>query len=454
MVISASFYNYLNLASEPFRLQVRFPVSSTMQMKIKLLILAVIVMFFLSPAMAEDEPDLLNTHTILVFMDCQGMARQYCDFDHVRREIQWVHWARDRKDADLHLLITAERAGGQASRYGLDYINLASTDGTSISLTFISDPDVTASENRDTLTRKIALGLIQFVASSPISDQLRIEHVAQPDQATQTRTIDDPWKLWTFRVSSSGRVNGEKLQRGHTISGTASANRTTEQFKLDWFGRARTSRSEFDIDDDTFVNTTRNHRSELLAVWSLSEQWSLGGTTAVAQRSFDNLDFALSGGPAIEYNIFPYTESTRQLLTFRYSVEIVRNNYDFETVTGKFEETLGRHRLRMSTQMQQPWGEVFGVLSVVQYFHDTSAHRIDFFMGSSFRIFRGFSLDISGSFSRIKDQFFLPATGSTPEEILLQRRQRETDFRFRASLGFSYRFGSKVANIVNPRLQN
>ena len=57
-------------------------------------------------------------------------------------------------------------------------------------------------------------------------------------------------------------------------------------------------------------------------------------------------------------------------------------------------------------------------------------------------------------FSRIKDQFFLPSEDLTPEEILVRRRQRETDYQFDLNLGFSYRFGSKFANIVNPRMSN
>ncbi|MCP3982292.1 MAG: hypothetical protein GY716_23560 [bacterium] len=140
-------------------------------------------------------------------------------------------------------------------------------------------------------------------------------------------------------------------------------------------------------------------------------------------------------------------------MIFQYSIEAVSNDYDEETVTGELEETLGRHRLLVATEVNQPWGWIFGEIDVVQYLHDTSTHRIDLFVGSSVRIFRGFSLDLSASFSRIKDQFFLPATEATEEEILLQRRQRETDYRFRVGLGFSYRFGSKVANVVNPRLR-
>ena len=69
-----------------------------------------------------------------------------------------------------------------------------------------------------------------------------------------------------------------------------------------------------------------------------------------------------------------------------------------------------------------------------------------------YRIFRGFEINIFGFYSRIKDQFFLPSEGLSQEEILLRRRQRETDFRFNVGVGFSYRFGSKYANVVNPRL--
>ena len=45
---------------------------------------------------------------------------------------------------------------------------------------------------------------------------------------------------------------------------------------------------------------------------------------------------------------------------------------------------------------------------------------------------------------------------TTPEkeEIRLSLTPLEKYFLFRVRLGFSYRFGSKVANIVNPRLRD
>ena len=204
--------------------------------------------------------------------------------------------------------------------------------------------------------------------------------------------------------------------------------------------------------DTTIVNTFRNYNTNILSVWSLSDHWSAGGTASAGHSSFNNRDLTLTMGPAIEYNIFPYDESTRKSITFLYTVEVNYNNYELVTVTGATEETLGRHRLNISANVQQPWGQIFGSVSGTQYLHDPATHRIDTFLGASFRIFRGFEFNVNGSFSRIKDQFFLPAEGQTPEDILLRRRQRETDFRYRLSLGFSYRFGSKFANIVNPRL--
>jgi len=52
---------------------------------------------------------------------------------------------------------------------------------------------------------------------------------------------------------------------------------------------------------------------------------------------------------------------------------------------------------------------------------------------------------------RIKDQIFLQGGELTEEEILLRRRQRETDFQYGLSFGFSYTFGSIFSNVVNPR---
>jgi len=95
---------------------------------------------------------------------------------------------------------------------------------------------------------------------------------------------------------------------------------------------------------------------------------------------------------------------------------------------------------------------VYGSIEGIQYLHDPKTHRINTDARWEYRLFRGFSLDISGEFSRIKDQFYLSSEELSGEEILTERYERETDYSFDFSIGFSYRFGSRFANIVNPRM--
>jgi hypothetical protein len=123
-----------------------------------------------------------------------------------------------------------------------------------------------------------------------------------------------------------------------------------------------------------------------------------------------------------------------------------------ETVEGNMEEILPRHRLIVGAAVQQPWGEIHGSVTGVQYLHDLETHSITAFANLEYRLFRGFNFDIDVEIARVKDQFYLSAAGLDPEDIYLRRRDRETDFRYELSVGFSYRFGSKFANIVNPRM--
>ena len=317
------------------------------------LLLATLLLTLMNlPAYGQESEPLSENSALHVFLDCQGGA-WHCDFDHVRREIKWVNWVRDRKDAQVHLLVTAQGTGGGGNSYTLDFIGLDELDAETDSISFVSDPDDTHDEVREKLTQTFAVGLVRYVASTPLAQQLQVSYEESPGQAVQADLEEDPWKLWVFRVSASGSFNDE---------------------------------------------------------------------------------------------------STRKTLTFQYSVEAVDNTYEAITVAGETEETLGRHRLVAALDIQQPWGGMFGQVAATQYLHDPSVHRVDTFLGANVRVFRGLDFNVSGSFSRIKDQFFLPAEGLTSEEILLRRGQRETDFRYRVSMGFSYRFGSKLANVVNPRM--
>ncbi len=110
------------------------------------------------------------------------------------------------------------------------------------------------------------------------------------------------------------------------------------------------------------------------------------------------------------------------------------------------------HVLDISLGVVAPWGSLNTSLVASQFLHDLSKHRIDLTGGVSVRLFRGLNFNLFAGASRIKNQLYISGAGLTPEERLQRTGQFETDFLFFGTIGFSYRFGSSFANVVNTRL--
>lgn len=83
---------------------------------------------------------------------------------------------------------------------------------------------------------------------------------------------------------------------------------------------------------------------------------------------------------------------------------------------------------------------------------DLSKYKVEFNGDVSIRLFRGLSLSLEGSASRIRNQISLPKRGATSEEVLLRLRRLQSGYEYSFDVGFTYTFGSLFNNIVNPRL--
>ena len=70
---------------------------------------------------------------------------------------------------------------------------------------------------------------------------------------------------------------------------------------------------------------------------------------------------------------------------------------------------------------------------------------------TSVRIAGGLSAYISAFGGLTRDQIFLVKGDATPEEVLARRRQLASGYNFYTSIGFNFRFGSQLNNVVNPR---
>jgi hypothetical protein len=197
----------------------------------------------------------------------------------------------------------------------------------------------------------------------------------------------------------------------------------------------------------------RNMNLNASSFKSLNEHWSAGVRGSIRSDTFVNQDLVYGFSPGIEWDLFPYSESTRRIFTFQYTVGFNRFRYDTETLYGKTEETLWDQSLAVSLDLSQPWGSAGASVDMQHYLHDPSKYSVRVFGFGEFRLVRGLSLNVDGNVSRVHDQLYLPRGVASDEDILVRQRQLATSYRYGVSFSVSYTFGSIFNNVVNPRFR-
>ncbi len=402
-----------------------------------------------TPLLAQEVGD---TQRIRVFLDCQTFG---CDFDLTRREITWVAWVRNREDADVHVLISSAEAGS-GTAYDIRFIGLGRFLGDDHDLSHSASSTDTSDERRRGLIEKLGLGLVTYAASTPAAEYLRIQYraagVEGPEAEDQVTPENDPWNLWVFTVGVGGSARGQSRTSSASGNGSVTVNRTSEAWKFEWATRLRYSEDKFELrDSSTVTSIRRSSGSDVLLVKSAGDHWGVGGRASVTANTFDNTDLRISVQPTVEYNIFPYSESSRRQLTLQYHVGMDRVRYNEETIFEVTEETIFEESLTAGLSLRQPWGSVSTSLTASHFLDDLKKNRLSLFTNANFRIVRGLSINFFGNISRLRDQVFLAQSGASDEDVLLRRRTLETDFDYFTNISLRFTFGSIFNNIVNPR---
>jgi hypothetical protein len=399
------------------------------------------------PATASAQPDdPTREDAIRVFLDCNS-----CDFDYLRREVPFVNYVRDRKDAEVHILVTTQFTGSGGVEYTFRFIGLGRFEKVDDELKYTAAQTLTADERRRGYTEVLKLGLVRYVTSTNAADRLRLVYRPENTKAPAPQPRD-PWNFWSFRIRGNGAVNGEASSKSRNVAASAIANRTTENWKINISNFLNFHTNEFTLSDgEQLTDDSHDHSLGGLVVKSLSDHWSLAGRGRVASTTFLNQDRSYRVAGGIEYSVFPYAESSRRELTLQFTTGVNHFKYLQATIYGKDRETVADGVLIGSLDVRQPWGSSGLSLEAATYFHDLKRRRLVLAGDIDIRLFKGFSLTMDGSVSRIHDQLYLRAGGATDEEILLRRRQLATNYRYRFSVGASYTFGSIFNNIVNTR---
>ncbi len=379
-----------------------------------------------------------------------------CDLDYFRTEIPYVDYVRDRSDASLHVLVSTLQTGSGGTEHTMTFIGLKEFAGISDTLIYVASQTSTPDDRRKGIARTLKLGLVRYLARTKAGEQLQISFVkpASADTAAAAKPAKDPWDFWVIRTRVNGNFSGESSQNFTSIFGGVSANRVTKGWKANNGFNVSYSESNFTLDDDEkFSSYSRSYGFDHLLVKSITEHWSAGEKASLSSSTYSNTKRALRFGPAIEYDVFPYSQSTRKLLTLQYSVGIASFLYHDTTIFEKLSEVRPNQSLIASISATQPWGSVAGFVEGSTYLDDLTKRHLQLFNQINARLFKGFSFNLFGSVTLLRDQLYLPKGGATEEEILLQRKALSTSYSYFAGIGLTYTFGSIFNNVVNPRFE-
>jgi len=395
--------------------------------------------------------DATSADGLRVFLECSGMG---CDTREFRTQIDWVNWMRDRRDAQVHVIVTTQGTGSGGQLYTLDFIGVEGLDGVGDQLTFSTLGTDVRDEAVRGLTRVLAVGLGRFsvvAGSGTPFDVVGITTEVPNDRLVTSDQVEDPWDFWVFEIDASGSMNGETSRKNRRLNGGFEATRTTTTWKLEFEAGGTWRRNDIVLSDSTITDTRRDWDTEFAAVYALSDHWSLGGRAEASAATRTNQDLSVSVGPALEYSVWPYDESPRRRLRVRYNVGVRYFDYEEITLFGQTSETRPAESIEVSLNQRQPWGSIFANVEASHFLHDLGKYRVSTGGFLSFRVMRGLDLRINGNVEWIRDQLFLAAEDVSDEEILLERRRLASNRDWNIGIGFSFQFGSIFNNVVNNR---
>jgi hypothetical protein len=308
---------------------------------------------------------------------------------------------------------------------------------------------MSSDDSRNMMLKYIKIGLVSFISKTTLIDNITVSYAINESNSGVVEI--DNWNNWMFSLSGHGYLSGQNTNRNLSFWGSLSAKRLTERFKTRISIGNNYSEDAFNYSEVHVTSISRSFYGDANAVWSIGNNFALGSWIDISNSSYSNIYIGVSAGPGIEYNFYPYSDYARRELRINYSMEMNYKNYHDTTIYDKLWETYLDHSLSATFELIQPWGEFSLTLSGNALLKDISKNRLSLNTGVSINVFKGLSLDFSFSYSTIHNQLNIAKGDATLDEILLKRRQLESNFNYWGSFGISYSFGSIYNNIVNTR---
>ncbi len=397
-----------------------------------LMLLTLVSGLFSQDATRNDAPN--------VYIDCRS-----CDMTYIRTELNYVNYVIDRNDADVFIMITRESTGGDGRKYTMTLEGRSRFEGLNDTLVYTTEQNMSNDDIRAKTLEWLKLGTVRYLSHTPLAGDIKVSFM----NSGELEQPEDNWDYWVFQSSLHGWFNGQSSYKNSDLDWSLVARRTTEDWKMRFQLRGSYNETFYTYDSSKYISRQPGFNS--LVVKSISDHFSVGFRAGVYGSTYSNLDHAIWVNPTLEYNVFPYSESTRREFRFQYYVGVKENGYHDTTIYNKMAETLFRQALDIDFEMHEKWGSAELSMEFSHYLHDITKNRLDIHAELSLKILKGFSYNVYGGYALIHDQIALPKGTASEADILLRQQELQTEYSYWASMGISYTFGSIYNYIVNPR---
>lgn len=392
----------------------------------------------------------LRKKALNIFLDCP-----WCDKNYIKQVIPFVNYVTNKDEADVHVFVRRQVNGGGGGDYTIDFIGHGDFDEINDQLKFISPIDETADETREARSGMIAMGLMKYVARTPVGRNIKISYLNKevPERILNPTIKDDPWDSWMFRLRGSGSFSKDENYQSTRANTTFSADRVTPYLKIEFDARYDHRQTKYTSDEleDSF---RKNWSLRGMVAKSIGTNWAAGGRFSTSGDSYNNYDLSTSLGPALEYNFFPYEESFKHQVRVQYGLSGILNDYKDTTYYMKTEEALLKHYLSMAAGFNQPWGSGYFSVTGSNYLHNFSLNNLGIRGSINYRIYKGLSVNLDTRANLIHDQINLPKEDASEQDVLTKQIALQTGYYYSLEFGLSYSFGSIYNNVVNTRFGN
>lgn len=416
-----------------------------------LLALALLCLPFTARAQTAAKPaDTTGTDLVRVFLDCNT---QGCDDEFFRTEITWVNFVRDRTVSQVHVLATSEETGSGGRKFTVTFDGSGAYAGVHDSLTLVSRQGDTNDEIRRAIARVLSIGLLRYARTTQVGELLQVSMRDKTDgeRKSSAQGARDPWNLWVYSINAQAFGNGDENYKSLNVYSNLNARRVSEAWKISLSLNMNYSENTYKLSDGTLSSFQHSKGASAQVVKSINGHWSAGMDVGGNESKYSNYALSLRVLPAVEYDLFPYKESTRRQLLMRYGVGIRSFKYDSITIYGKQRETRPAHELTIASELRQKWGSLSVGINGSQYLDDLSKRSVSLNGGVSWRVVRGLEFNIDGFYGVTRDQLNIPRGTVDDQDILIRLHQLQSGYNYFISVGLSYTFGSIFNNVVNPR---